>query len=88
MKRRDDILVTVSCFNSLASFQNDSYEVNAYADRFLREEIAQRLVDMHVQSFEGQVSYQRKIELYVATPEVFWQIVEDEARKMLYLLSK
>ena len=82
----NDIRVSARYTVSSEEFIKDKSMVKDFADNYLRQTLADRIVYEKSKrtDFPDAHYYELALDLYVATPEEFWRIVHEEAEKIAY----
>ena len=77
-----DIQFTHLVRMSKAEFNRDPELFTKMVDRDMREALMQQVQSARVEKKFGEHYVEARLEVYVATPEQFWKIVDAEAEKI------
>jgi len=78
----ENIHVFASVHTSRHEYLFDQMQWENWAEERLIKEVAFLIQKEHSQKIEEAGMVEKRIDLYVATPEVFWNIVNREAEKI------
>lgn len=67
---------------SRLEYEHDPERWEVFAEKYLREKIADSLQYEMGEKLESDNIVEKRIDLYVASPEVFWKTVRQEAEKI------
>ena len=72
-------------FNRTASkpeYNSDPVSWERFATRELTQHAAHFLAEQHAETLQHSDRVERRMDLYVATPDIFWKIVREESEKI------
>ena len=78
----EDIRICASFCASKREYMEDPGRWDAYAEDHLMKHIAFLLQKEHSELIMTEDRAERRIDLYAASPELFWKIVNQEAEKI------
>ena len=67
---------------SMAEYRDEPGRFNHMIETRMREELAHFIQNAKVETTETEYMIEKRLELYAATPDVFWEIVHKEAEKI------
>jgi len=67
---------------SITEYESNPERAEHYANDFLRNSIANFIVNKKAEESRDDFYKEYRLDLYVATPSEFWEIVEREAEKI------
>ena len=76
------IHLSFSCTTSKVEYNSDPIRWEHFATRELTQHAAHFLAEQHAETIRHEERVERRMDLYVATPDIFWKHVEDEAKKI------
>jgi hypothetical protein len=80
----EEIRLIYSHCTSAKEYQHDNKRWEHEAERRLREYTAHTIQRDKSELIVREDMVERRLEVYVATPEVFWRIVREEAEKIAF----
>jgi len=80
----EDIHLTASIRTSKLEYTYNPDRWNNLVDNKLRLNIADEIMHCKLKIIEIEDMIEKRLDVYVATPDVFWQIVREEAEKIVY----
>ena len=78
----EDIRIGAYYCTSKREYAYDPERWEAYAERKLMDEISFLLSRERSKKIDTDTMVEKRIDLYVASPEMFWKIVKEEAEKI------
>ena len=84
MKRAGDILCSAIHRVSTSKYESDPERADHFANKYLREIISDVIIRDRAMESRDDFYKEYRLELYVATPREFWEIVEREAQEIAF----
>lgn len=84
MKKPSDIRIAANFCTSRIEYDDNPERWEVFAEESLRTKIAHILQRDRSETIKIGDMVEKRLELYVATPDVFWKIVREEAEKIVY----
>lgn len=81
LKLKDIQFQSYYSISSVEYKQNPS-ECDALAEENMRQSLAQHIIKLKAITDVGKCSYTKRLEVFIATPEEFWYLVNREAEKL------
>ena len=78
----EDIRIGASFCTSRSEYMADPDRWEHFADERLIKQVSFLLARERAEKIETDGRVEKRIDLYVASPDVFWKIVKDEAEKI------
>jgi hypothetical protein len=87
-KNPEDIRIGAHVTASKREYLSDPARWEHYAENMLRQQLADLLQRERSEKTVTDNMVEKRLDLYVAPPDVFWRIVQSEAEKIAFRFSK